>query len=150
MQDSVPSRRYAVSLWVLFALFLFRVVAQPLSLVVHLAILPPFDSWYSGLVSYGLLLGSQVVILAVEGWTAWRFTIGAVTPRRWLGVAALIFGSLYFVSMVARLVLGLTVLSDSPWFAHPVPTLFHLPLAGFVVLFGRFHYVHGGTAASGR
>jgi hypothetical protein len=39
-------------------------VAQPLSLVVHSAFLPPFESWHSGALPYGLLIASQVAILA--------------------------------------------------------------------------------------
>lgn len=144
------SKRYAVGLWALLALFAFRVVAQPLSLVVRSDILPQFESWHSGALPYGLLVASQVVILAVLGWTAWRFTVGTVTPRRSIGVAALAFGGLYFVGMLARLVLGFTVLRNQRWFASPLPTVFHLVLAACVLLFGHFHYVHGATPASNR
>jgi len=58
------SRRYAAGLWLFLALFAVRVVAQPLSLVVHSAFLPPFESWHSGALPYGLLIASQVAILA--------------------------------------------------------------------------------------
>ena len=144
------SRRYAAGLWLLLALFAVRVVAQPLSLVVHSAVLPPFESWHSGALPYGLLVASQVAILAVLGWTAWRFTTDAVTPRHSIGVVALAFGSLYFLAMVARLVLGLTVLSQQRWFASPLPTVFHLVLAAYVLVYARFHYIHGVTPASNR
>ena len=127
----------------LFALFACRVVAQPLALVVHSAVLPPFEAWHSGAIPYSLLLASQLLILAASGWTAWRFSTGAVTPRRAVGLAAIAFGGVYFLGMVVRFVLGATVLSDVRWFASPVPTLFHLVLAGYLLLFGRFHYVHG-------
>jgi len=133
---------------VLFALFLCRVVAQPLALVVHSAVLPPFETWHSGAIPYSLLLASQLLILAASGWTAWRFSIGAVKPRRPIGLAAIAVGGVYFLGMVARLVLGATVLSDVRWFASPVPTLFHLVLAGYLLLVGRFHYVHGEPALS--
>ena len=132
----------------LFALFLCRVVAQPLALVVHSAVLPPFEAWHSGAIPYSLLLASQLLILAASGWTAWRFSIGAVKPKRPIGLAAIAVGGVYFLGMVARLVLGATVLSDVRWFASPVPTLFHLVLAGYLLLFGRFHYVHGEPALS--
>lgn len=132
----------------LFALFLCRVVAQPLALVVHSAVLPPFEAWHSGAIPYSLLLASQLLILAASGWMAWRFSIGAVEPRRPIGLAAIAVGGLYFLGMVARLVLGATVLSDVRWFASPVPTVFHLVLAGYLLLVGRFHYVHGEPALS--
>jgi len=133
---------------VLFALFLCRVVAQPLALVVHSAVLPPFEAWHSGAIPYSLLLASQLLILAASGWISWRFSIGAVEPRRPIGLAAIAVGGLYFLGMVARLVLGATVLSDVRWFASPVPTVFHLVLAGYLLLVGRFHYVHGEPALS--
>ena len=150
MTDTNRSRRHAIGLWALFALFAFRVVAQPLSLVVHLDILPPFESWHSAALPYPLLLVAQLAILVVFGFTARRFAVGAVEPRRSLGAVALVFGGLYFAAMVARLLLGLTVLSDQRWFASPIPTMFHLGLAGFILLYGHFHYVHGANAVPGR
>lgn len=134
----------------IFVLFGFRVVAQPLALVVHSALLPPFESWHSAALPYGVLLASQVAILTALGWTAWRFTTGDVVPRRTAGVVALALGGLYFVTMVARLILGLTTLSHVRWFASPLPTLFHLVLAASLLLFGRFHYSGGEHVRSGR
>ena len=146
----IPLRRYAVGLWLLFLLFAFRVVAQPLALVIHTSLLPPFESWHSAALPYGVLLASQVAILLVLGRTAWRFTLGDVKPRRAVGVLALTLGGLYFAAMVVRLVLGLTALSGLRWFASPLPTVFHLVLAAFVLLYGRFHYIHGGETPSDR
>jgi hypothetical protein len=88
--------------------------------------------------------------IAALGWTALRFTTDAVTPRRSIGVVAFAFGGLYFLAMLVRLVLGLTVLSHRRWFASPLPTAFHLVLAAYVLLYTRFHYVHGVTPASNR
>src|SRR5215210_1086863 len=97
---SVGAQRYAGAFWLLLFLFAFRVVAQPLSLVVQTAMLPRFESWHSATLPYPVLLASQVAILVGLVWTAWRFTTGEVTPRRRLGVAALIFGGLYFSAML--------------------------------------------------
>lgn len=144
------SRRHAIGLWLLLALFAIRVIAQPLSLVIHSAILPSFESWHSAALPYGLLLASQLLILAVFGWTASRFTSGVVRPRRLVGLAALAFGGLYFLTMVARLILGFTLLSDQRWFASPVPTIFHLVLAAWILLYGHFHWVHEDQPFSGR
>jgi hypothetical protein len=132
-----------VGLWIVFFLFAFRVVAQPLALVAHSALLPPFESWHSAALPYGVLLASQVAILAALGWTAWRFTTGDVVPRRATGAVALALGGLYFFTMVARLILGFTVFRDVRWFASPLPTLFHLVLATSLLLYGRFHYSGG-------
>lgn len=147
---ALPSRRYAVWLWLLLAVFAFRVVAQPAALVIKDSVLPSFESWHSGVLPYGFLLGSQVLILAALGWTAWRFTTGTLVPQRRIGVVALASGALYFGVMALRLLLGLTVLSDQRWFASPLPTVFHLVLAAFVVLFGHFHYVYAADRHAGR
>jgi len=135
---------------VLLGLFALRVAAQPLALVVHASLLPPFESWHSGALPYWLLLVSQLVILAGLGWIAWSFTVGTPHPRRSIGVAALAFGGCYFTGMLARLVLGVTLFRDVRWFASPVPTVFHLVLAAWVLVYGHFHYVHGARPAPNR
>jgi hypothetical protein len=139
----IPSRLYAVGLWPLLLLFAVRVVAQPMALVVHSPVLPPFESWHSATLPYSLLLASQITILLVLGWTTWHFTIGDVKPRRGAGTLALALGGLYFATMAVRLVLGFTALSHLRWFASPIPTVFHLVLATSLLLYGRFHYVYG-------
>ena len=131
-------RRYAPALWVLLALFAFRVAAQPAALVLP-SVLPPFEMWHSATVPYGLLLGSQLLILIVLGWTAWIFTFDRVSARRGLSVWLLILGSVYFIGMLLRLVLGFTLLRHVPWFASPIPTVFHLVLATFILMVGHFH-----------
>jgi hypothetical protein len=146
----IPSRLYAVGLWPLLLLFAFRVVAQPMALVVHSPFLPSFESWHSATLPYGLLLASQIAILLALGWTAWHFTIGDVKPRRGVGALALALGGFYFATMVARLILGLTALSHVRWFASPIPTVFHLVLATSLLLYGRFHYISGAKTPPGR
>lgn len=135
MQSVTRRRRTGAVLWVLTALFAFRVVAQPLSLVT--SILPPFDAWDSGVMPYGWLLTSQLLILVVLVVLTRRvIAAGNTTEHRggrwivWLGVV-------YFAAMAVRLVLGATLLRESNWFAHPVPTIFHLVLAAYVILYGR-------------
>ncbi len=146
----MPSLRYAKWLWLLLMVFAFRVAAQPAALVFRDSFLPLFDSWHSGVMPYGLLLASQLLILATLGWTSWRFTAGNVVPRRGIGVVALTLGGLYFGVMALRLSLGLTVLSHQRWFASRVPTVFHLVLATFVLLVGYFHYVYAADAPAAR
>jgi hypothetical protein len=150
MTRSIPSRRYAAGLWLLLALFAFRVVAQPLALIVYSPLLPPFEAWHSAALPYGVLLASQIAILAALAWTAWHFTNGDVEPRRGVGIVALTLGGVYFAAMAARLVLGLTALSHVRWFASPIPTVFHLVLAAFLLVYGRFHYTHGARMPPGR
>ena len=142
---SERSRRFSFALWILFALFTLRVIAQPLALVVESAALPRFESWHSAALPYGVLLSSQILILVALGWTSWRFTVGDVPPRRATGTLALALGTAYLLTMVVRLVLGATVLSHVRWFASPLPTVFHMVLAMYLLVYGRFHYLHGGS-----
>jgi len=140
---SLPTRRYAVWLWLLLGLFLFRVVAQPLTLLVHSRFLPPFESWYSGALSYPALIVSQLLILIWLLYTSRQFTNGDVKASARLGVTMLIFGAAYFILMLLRLVLGTTLLSGQRWFASPVPTFFHLVLATYLLVYGHFHFYYG-------
>ena len=130
-------------LWVLTALFCLRVAGQPLAALGAVPGLPPFDAWHSGALPYPALLAVQLAIVA---WLV-RTTraVGAVTVRwrrpvgRWLLAASCLYGGI----MVARLVLGATILRDVPWFARPVPTVFHLVLAAYLGVYGRLHLRRG-------
>jgi len=142
-------RRYAIAGWILFALFAFRVIAQPLSLVLDIG-LPTFESWHSATLPYSVLLVSQLLILTAMGWTNHRLGVGAVEPRPIAGLMVLTVGGIYFGAMVVRLVLGLTVLSHSRWFASPIPTVFHLVLAGWLLVYGDYHRRFTARLSSGR
>ena len=63
---------------------------------------------------------------------------------------ALTLGGLYFAVMLVRLVLGPHGAERTVrWFASPIPTVFHLVLAAFVLVYGHFHYVHADETARG-
>ena len=141
--NSTPSRRYAPWLWLLLGLFTIRVLAQPLALRVDAPLLPRFESWHSGLLPYPVLVLSQVTIILWLSRTAWMFTTGSVAPRFRLGVVMMALGGVYFAAMVIRLLLGATVLRDERWFASPLPTVFHLVLAAYLLLYGHFHWRYG-------
>jgi uncharacterized protein len=143
LDATAASARYAPWLWLLLALFVVRVVAQPLALIVHAGFLPPFEEWQSGAVPYPILVVAQVLIILWLWRTAARFTGGRVVPRRRLGAIMLALGGIYFLTMVVRLVLGLTLLSEQRWFASPIPTVFHLVLATALLLYGHFHFRYG-------
>jgi hypothetical protein len=124
------------------------VIAQPLALLIHSQLLPPFESWHGGVLPYPLLLATQVLIIAWFARTAWRFGKEGVVPRYRLGVWMLALASAYFGTMLARLVLGMTVLSESRWFSARLPTAFHLVLATWVLLYGHFHFRYGARGGS--
>ena len=131
----------------LLALFLLRVLAQPLSLIIDTPLLPRFESWHSGVLPYPVLVAAQILIIAWFARTAWRFGKGEVVPRHRRGVFFLLFGSAYFLFMLARLLLGLTIMRDSRWFTSYLPTTFHLVLASWLLVYGQFHLKYGRRAS---
>jgi len=127
----------------LIGLFTIRVIAQPSSLMFKSKFLPPFEDWHGGVLPYPVLLITQLLILAWMTITARRFYIGSVSASRRLGVFILIFASIYFILMLVRLVLGLTILIDHRWFSSHLPAFFHMVLASFLFLYGHFHFRYG-------
>ncbi|HJP61590.1 MAG TPA: hypothetical protein VJ865_16395 [Gemmatimonadaceae bacterium] len=108
--------------------------------------MPRFESWHSGVLPYAGLVAAQVLIIAWFARTAWRFGKGDVVPRSRLGLYFLVFGSVYFLFMLARLALGLTIMRDSRWFTSYLPTAFHLVLASWLLVYGKFHFQYGHKA----
>lgn len=138
MSDSMdPAKKLAPWLWLLTGLFAFRVAAQPLAQIWDR--LPPFEAWHSATMPYGWLLFFQLLILAAMARIAIRFSRGrVVTSRRW-ATALLSFGGIYMGVMIVRLILGQSVMAGDAWFDRPLPTIFHLVLASFVLAVGVFH-----------
>lgn len=131
------------TLRLLLTIFVVRVAAQPLTLWIAAAYLPPFDAWESGALPYAVLLISQLAIVAGAYFLIRGLSSGAARARRGVGQVVLAAGGVYGGVMLARLLLGATVLTGHPWFARPLPTLFHLDLAAFVLVYGHFHYRYG-------
>jgi hypothetical protein len=115
VHSRAASRRHGWWLWWLLGLFVIRVLAQPLSLFV----------------------------VAVFAFLAWTLSSATVTPRRRVGMLVLVAGGTYLAAMLARLVLGATILSSEQWFARPLPTAFHLVLASVLLVYGHFHARYG-------
>src|SRR6266566_1305681 len=133
--DSAPrQKRYVPWLGVLFFLFVFRVAAQLIQKFFNLPFLPPFADWYSGALSYGLLLCSQVLIILILCWVIFAFVRTVILPRHSLGKWLLAFGALYFSVMMFRLIAGLTFAAHDPWLGAKIPAFFHIVLASFVLL----------------
>lgn len=135
----MTSKAYGLLLWLLLALFGFRVGAQLVQSRVELSWLPPFEAWHSSVLPYPMLLLAQAAIVGFYGWVALAFIRGRVTPSRTSARLWLTVGWLYFGAMLLRLALGLTVLSSHGWFGSHLPTVFHLVLASFMIVAGTFH-----------
>ena len=101
--------------------------------------MPGFESWHGGVLPYPALLLAQLLIIAWFVRTAWRFSKSTVAPQRRRGLWVVAFGAVYFLTMLTRLLLGLTVLHESRWFTSYLPTFFHLVLASYLLLYGHFH-----------
>ncbi|MYF41706.1 MAG: hypothetical protein F4216_00185 [Acidimicrobiaceae bacterium] len=133
-------RRYSVAFGVLSLAFGARVLAQAVQRWGPVSFLPPFDDFQGSGLSYPVLLGAQVFILAIIAVVLVRMHRGKglISPRLILPVT--LFSALYFVVMAVRLVLGLSVLSDSGWFSTWIPTVFHLVLASMLMLIAAYQH----------
>lgn len=140
MRSESVLRHYALALWGLTLLFGLRILAQPLSQIVPA--LPGFDVWHGGVLPYPALLLSQLAIAATMVIVNLRLARGVLVPRPRLGRWLAWLGSLYFTGMLLRLVLGQTLYAGSPWLDRPLPTLFHLVLAAWLLLLARYHVRH--------
>lgn len=139
-----PQRTKKYSYWLMafLGLFVFRVIAQLTQAIWPLAILPPFDSWQSGAMPYGLLLVSQFIIIAFLGHVFLKFRSRRIEQNPRLGWIYLTIGSVYFSIMAFRLVAGFSFASDHAWLGAHIPALFHLVLASFLLCVGLFHSAH--------
>ncbi|MDE2801746.1 MAG: hypothetical protein OXK21_02550 [Chloroflexota bacterium] len=124
-------------------LFVLRVIAQAVQWVGPVSFLPPFDAWQGSGLPYPALLASQLAIVALLVWTMLVVRADAVQPAPWKHRACFVLGGVYFGVMAFRLAAGLTFLADAAWFSAPLPALFHVVLASFILLFGHYLYRRG-------
>jgi len=133
------ARRYTLALLVLTGLFAFRVVAQLIQVWYPVEFLPAFERWHSGALPYGLLVGVQGVILVACLRIVWGIFKRTIAPSTQKGKILFALGTIYLVGMCTRLFVGLTIAPDHYWFGATLPTVFHLVLASFIMVYGRFH-----------
>lgn len=133
--------RLCIALWGLTALFAFRVTAQPLAL--FMPQLPAFDAWHGNVLPYPLLLVAQLLIFALMVAVNLACMRGRLDPRPRLARVLNLLGWVYFSGMLARLALGQTLDPVPAWFDRPLPTLFHLVLATWLLLLARRLSQHG-------
>ena len=133
-------RRCAVAFGVLSLAFGGRVLAQAIQRWGPVSFLPPFDDFQGSGLPYTVLLGAQLLILAIAAAVLVRMQRGKglISPRMIIPVT--VFSALYLAVMAVRLVLGLSVLSDSGWFSTWIPTVFHLVLASMMMLIAAYQH----------
>jgi len=115
------------------------VVAQLVQAFSPVSILPSFEIWQSGALPYPLLVVFQLVIIIACMRVVWSVLSGTVVPSAKKGRLLLAVGWVYVIAMGMRLLVGLTIAPDHFWFSAVVPALFHLVLAGFLLVWGSFH-----------
>lgn len=137
-----PPQSLAPLLWLLTAAFVARVAGQMLAAFGQVTWLPPMSQWMSGLMPYPYLLPSQFVIIAVCAKVCLDFTRGRawfVESRPLFAKGVLYFGYLYFGGMIVRYGAQMIARPETRWFGGTIPILFHLVLATFLIVFGRWH-----------
>lgn len=139
MHPLLESSRLVAWLWLLTALFAFRVLAQLIQFLAPAPLLPPFAAWHGGALNYEQLLAAQFVILALMIRVTLRCSTSRGTRCAWVGGALFWLGGVYFGAMLLRLLLGTTVFSGHHWLSQPIPAVFHLVLACFVLTLGAWH-----------
>lgn len=145
LRAGVMSRQTAVKLLSMaLVLFCGRVLAQHVQSVAGIRFLPPFEAWHSGTLPYSLLLVSQILIIIVAGIVLVRVQKNLYDFSRRRGAVLLWLGNVYFLAMFLRFILGLTVLSSHTWFGSILPAIFHMVLAGFLIVLGVYELTNAG------
>ena len=128
-----PSR-HALVLVILMIAFAGRVVAQLVQLAYPGSWLPSFDQWQSGALPYAVLLAGQVAILGAQFhiFCSVRAAHAMLSNRSHRVVRA--FAHTYLAVMVVRLLAGLSGAAPGSWFDARLPTVFHLLLATFLLV----------------
>ena len=135
-------RNYSIALGCLAVLFMARVAGQVVVAFFNVGFLPPMQEWYSGLLPYPLLLPVQVAILAFQFEVSRELWVGRgplTLARPRLGTFLKWFSALYFLGMLARYVVTMTLFPERRWFGGSIPIFFHWVLAAYLYLLSRYH-----------
>ena len=141
-EERTVAQRLAPILWFLLFLFILRVIGQILVVLKLVDFLPPMEEWQSGLLPYKYLLASQIIVIILYGKICWDFSKGEgffVLPFNKLGKVFLVFGTVYFISMVIRYILQMIIYPETRWFGGTIPIFLHFVLATFLILVGKYH-----------
>lgn len=125
-------------LLVLLLLFFIRVVAQLIQYNLEISWLPAFYSWLSATIPYGWLLFSQVVIIGIIVMVMVRIQRGSYHFSKVRARLLLWIGAIYFLTMLVRFILSMTLMTAHPWFGATLPALFHMVLASVLLVIGLY------------
>jgi hypothetical protein len=134
-------RGYTLLLAILAALFAVRVFSQFLVAISDVPWLPPFESWYSGLIPYPILLPLQISLIVLLLKVLKDFGRGAgffVELGARTGLMLMRLSYLYALIMLARYIVTMATYPERRWFGGTIPIWFHLVLAAFLYLLGRY------------
>jgi len=134
---------YSKIFWVLLLLFCIRVSAQLLVYFLEIPFLPSFEHWHSDSIPYSVLVMSQLIIIVVMSNVALKFSRVQIVANRRMGSWLIMMGGAYCLFMLLRLIISVAELSEHDWWDQPIPSVFHLVLAFFVIVVGQFHYRFG-------
>ena len=129
-----PDPWRAVLLGDLTALFAACVLAQTISLLHRVDVLPPFATLQGSVLPNAALLPAQLVILSAMLASTMAVARGSFehTPAR--GRILAWCGGLYFAGSVLRLCIGALLPNAAPWFHAWTSDAFHLVLASFLLV----------------
>ena len=127
---------------ILLSLFLFRVFVQLLQFNRDLPYLPSFEAWHSATIPYSWLLFSQVLITFAIITVIIRIHRGLYVFYKTRALLLLWFGAIYFIFMLVRFTLSISILTTHHWFGATLPALFHMVLASVFIVTGLYEY-HG-------
>ena len=123
-------------LWVCLVLFVCRVTGQILVEFFEVTFLPPSREWFSGIISYPILLVSQIVIILFLVKVATDLTKGTGRfshPTKRTTKNLRIFGSIYLLAMILRYILRMYIYPEERWAGGCIPIFFHWVLAIYVL-----------------
>jgi hypothetical protein len=138
------TKRQVPFLFILWALFVFRVVAQLIQRFYPVAFLPSFSRWQSGLLPYPLLVFFQIVIASGLFWVALRQARGTSEPSLKKGKILIGLGTLYAGAMAVRYGAHMIRFPEHRWLGGTtIPIFFHFVLAGFLLAWGGSEFRSG-------
>lgn len=141
--DLAYARRcvYCLLLGLQTFLFAVRVAGQAIQRWIPQPGLPPFEAFQGSALPYGVLLASQLILLAVMALYTVRLARARLAPDYRAGMVLAWLGGIYMTVAVTRIAIGLWVPDAAAWFTVWIPALLHVVLASYVLTLAYYHVV---------